>query len=151
MPVPLLVAIVAMGFGLLVAGAIAVSGLTLLGTRVVPAGTAEPGDSPLSIAVEARHEGGLVLRVQAFVAVTEGDTPLDGAQVSFSTDMREMVGAHVLGPFDMTPVSGQPGLYEGTTSVPMVGTYDVSVAVTSPVPGSGSATVEVGVVSNPTG
>jgi hypothetical protein len=63
--------------------------------------------------------------------------------------MTEMRGAHATGPVPMRDVPGKPGLYTAEVGLPMPGTYDVKVAVRSPIAGEASERVSMGVVHRP--
>lgn len=100
-------------------------------------------DSPVEIAVTARHLGNLQVAITATVTMNGSDALTDAGPVAH-TDMVQMPGAHTQGPLRMTAVPGRPGTYITRTAVPMPGDYDVRVAVHSPQHTTASTTLAVG-------
>jgi hypothetical protein len=101
--------------------------------RSSTSGSAAATAPNLKIAIQTRHTG-LRLHVRTRLTTKDG-RPVRKASISAFTDMLGMSFAHPLGPFQMLPQRGQPGVYAFETRVPMVGRYDVRVQVDAPVAG----------------
>jgi YtkA-like len=97
------------------------------------------------ISITAEHLGDLRVGIEARVTMNAEKRALAQAKVEAYLDMKEMPGAHKLGPLELRP-GEQPGVYTTVTTVPMVGDYEVRVEMHDPVHAEARKVVPVGVV-----
>lgn len=118
--------------------------------QVDPAAANDPADSATpqaNVDVKAKHLGNLRVHIEARISSAASDSALLRADAVAFTDMSAMPLAHRQGPITLTEVPGQPGYYEATTKVAMVGDYDIHVEARSPLSGTGHQVITVGTVS----
>ncbi|MBM0226438.1 FixH family protein [Micromonospora sp. ATA51] len=87
------------------------------------------------------------MRIEAKVSAPGSYDPITKGQVVAYTDMVAMPLAHKQGPIVMAEVSGQPGVYQALTNVPMVGEYNVVVEVKQPMASTANQRLKIDTVS----
>ncbi|WP_146230970.1 hypothetical protein [Micromonospora sicca] len=104
-------------------------------------------DPQAAISINSEHLGDLQVRIEAKVSAPGSYDPITKGQVVAYTDMVAMPLAHKQGPIVMAEVSGQPGVYQALTNVPMVGEYNVVVEVKQPMASTANQRLKIDTVS----
>jgi len=100
-----------------------------------------------AIDVTARHLGDLKVLIEAQITAPTTYDPITKARVVAYTDMVVMPQAHRQGPIQLAELSDRKGVYQGMTTVAMIGEYDVHVEVLQPMPAVAHERVAVGAVA----
>ncbi|MPZ26615.1 MAG: hypothetical protein GEV12_09185 [Micromonosporaceae bacterium] len=108
----------------------------------------ESADSSADLAVSAEHLGDLRVGIEVRVTMNEQQRPLQRATVEATLDMVQMPGSHTLGPLELSADDGEPGLYTTTTTVPMLGEYEIQVHMNEPVNAEASYRLAVDVLES---
>lgn len=142
-------ALAAISFGLVIGLAVVAAGAGLawqerqgVGASGTAAAAASSG-APPRLVVQAKHIGDLKVSVNARLAV-EGQ-PVRDAELTVRTDMKQMPGAHTGGPYTLR-ATREAGAYAGTFAVPMVGDWELEVAMAGSPTTRRTLVVPVGVV-----
>ncbi|RKT52836.1 FixH family protein [Saccharothrix australiensis] len=105
------------------------------------------GATQAAVDITAEHLGNLKVAVEAQVSAPGSYDPITKGQVVAYTDMVAMPMTHRQGPIVMAEVAGRPGVYQATTTVDMIGEYNVTVEVKQPMATKADRRIDVQSVS----